>query len=129
MRESGKAEVWAKGQVEVKEEWIVDEVRTSEAESACKRNTPAHAKARLRALSQELTEADRRLFGDEWDDDARSVRTDTRQIQYLEIPTASERARGWRHHDEPSHNYNRTALRCVMLNTRSERKSSGLAAP
>jgi len=51
------------------------------AESAYKRNTPAQTKARLRALSQELTEADGRLFGDEWDDDARGVRTDGRQFQ------------------------------------------------
>jgi len=52
-----------------------------EAESARKRTTPAQTKARLRALSQELTEADMRLFGDEWDDDARGVRTDGRQFQ------------------------------------------------
>jgi len=36
-----------------------------EAESARKRTTPAQTQARLRALSQELTEADMRLFGDE----------------------------------------------------------------
>jgi len=41
----------------------------------------AQTKARLRALSQELTEADRRLFSDEWDDDARGVRTDGGQFQ------------------------------------------------
>ena len=52
-----------------------------EAESARKRTTPAQTKARLRALSQELTEADMRLFGDEWDDGARGVRTDGRQFQ------------------------------------------------
>jgi len=52
-----------------------------EAESARKRTTPAQTKVRLRALSQELTEADMRLFGDEWDDDAQGVRTDGRQFQ------------------------------------------------
>ena len=51
-----------------------------EAKVARKHNTPAHAKARLRTLSQELTKADTRLFGDEWDDDARGVR-DGRQFQ------------------------------------------------
>jgi len=73
-----------------------------EAESARKRTTLAQTKACLRALSQELTEADMsmRLFGDEWDDNARSVRTDGRQFH--QIPTASGRAWDWRHHDEPS---------------------------
>ena len=52
-----------------------------EAESARKRTTPAQTKARLRALSQELTKADMRLFGDEWDDGTRGVRTDGRQFQ------------------------------------------------
>jgi len=96
------------------------------AESAYKRNTPAQTKARLRALSQELTEAasDRRLFSDEWDDDARGVRTDGRQFEY--IPTASRRVRGWWHHDVPSHSSNMTASRCVMLNTRQQVEEFGV---
>ena len=52
-----------------------------EAQSARNRATPVQTNARLRALSQELTEADKRLFGDEWDDDARGMRTDGRQFQ------------------------------------------------
>jgi len=62
-----------------------------EPESARKRTTQPQTKTRLRVLSQELTEADMRLFGDKWDDDARGVRTDQRQFQSLSIPTASGR--------------------------------------
>ena len=96
MGESGKVEAWAEGQVEAKanktKTWykcngqghlanVCLSESAGEAQSARKRTTPAQTKARLRALSQELTEADIRLFSDEWDDDARGVRTDRRQFQ------------------------------------------------
>ena len=94
MGESGKVEAWAEGQVEAKSNEtktcyksngqghlanVCPSESAGEAEPACKRTTPAQTKAHLRALSQELTEADMRLFSGEWDDDARGVRTDGRR--------------------------------------------------